>query len=100
MTYGFIRFRDSYRFLSDSFDKLVKNLIEDDFKILKEEFPVKWQYINKNLAYPNEYFNSIGEYQKPIDNLKKEDFFSKLKNECPGDEEIQRTKENIKNFKN
>ena len=41
--YGCIRFIDSYRFLSESLDKLVKNLDEDDFKILKKEFPDKWQ---------------------------------------------------------
>ena len=34
--YGCIRFIDSYRFLSESLDKLVKNLDEDDFKILKK----------------------------------------------------------------
>ena len=31
--YGCIRFIDSYRFLSESLGKLVKNLDEDDFKI-------------------------------------------------------------------
>ena len=45
--YGCIRFIDSYRFLSDSLDKLVRNLDEDDFKILKREFPDKWQYLNE-----------------------------------------------------
>ena len=49
--YGCIRFIDSYRFLSESLDKLVKNLDEDDFKFLKKEFPDKWQYLNKKLAY-------------------------------------------------
>ena len=48
--YGCIRFIDSYRFLSESLDKLVKNLDEDDFKILKKEFPDKWQYLNKKVA--------------------------------------------------
>ena len=96
--YGCIRFIDSYRFLSESLDKLVKNLDEDDFKILKEEFPDKWQYLNKKLAYPYEYFNSIDDYKKPVDNLEKEDFFSKLKNDYPNDEEIERTKEIIKLF--
>ena len=70
-------------------DKLVKNLDEDFFKILKKEVPDKWQGLNKKIAYPYEYFNSIEVYQKPVDNLKKEDFFSKLKNECPDDEEIE-----------
>ena len=79
-------------------DKLVKNLDEDDFKILKKEFPDKWQYLNKKLAYPYQYFNSIDDYQKPVDNLKKQDFFSKLKNDYPDDDEIERTKEIIKLF--
>ena len=45
--YGCIRFIDSYRFLSENLDKLVKSLDEDDFKILKKEFPDKWQHLNK-----------------------------------------------------
>ena len=98
ITYGCIRFIDSYRFLSSGLDSLVKNLVEDDFKILKKEFPDKWQYLNKKLAYPYEYFNSIDDYKKPVHNLKKEDFFSKLKNKCPDDEEIQRTKQIIEIF--
>ena len=79
-------------------DKLVKKLDEDDFKILKKEFPDKWQYLNKKSAYPYEYFNNIDEYKKSVDNLKKEDFFSKLKNDYPDDDEIERTKEIIKLF--
>ena len=93
--YGCIRFIDSYRFLSESLDELVKNLNEDDFKILKKEFPDKWQFLNKKLAYPYEYLNIIDEYKKPVDNLEKEDFFSKLKNGYPDDEQ---TKEIIKLF--
>ena len=104
VTYGCIRFVDSYRFLSSGLDSLVKKLDVDDLKILKKEFPDKWQYLNIKLAYPSEYFNSIDDYKKPVHNLKKEDFFSKLKNNYPDDEEIQRTKEiieifNIKNGK-
>ena len=55
--------------------------------------------MSKNLAYPNEYFNSIDDYQKPVDSLKKEDFFSELKSKCLSDEEKERTKEIIKFFK-
>ena len=69
---------------------------EEDFKILKKDFRDKWQYLSKKLADPYEIFNSIDDYQKPVDNLKKEDFFSKLENKCPDDEEIQRTKGIIK----
>ena len=79
-------------------DKLVKNLDEDDFKILIKEFPDKWQYLNKKLAYPFEYFNSIGDYKNPVDNLNRENFFSKLKNDYPDDSEIERTREIIKLF--
>ena len=166
VTYGCIIFNDSYRFLSSGLDSLVKTLVdnshktlknlkkeivgsdeilnivnkiaenyleeiesleeddrtienlkkyypeevenlegaiinyigENDLKILKRGFPDKWKYLTKKLAYPYEYFNSIDDYQKPVDNLKKEHFFSKLKNKCPDDEEIERTKEIIKKF--
>ena len=87
--YGCIRFIDSYRFLSESLDNLVKNLNDDDFKILKKKFPDKYHFFKKKLAYPYEYFNSIDDYKKPVDNLKKEDFFSKLKNDYPDDDEIE-----------
>ena len=33
VTYGCMRFFDSYRFISESLDKLVKNLDEDNFRI-------------------------------------------------------------------
>ena len=39
-------------------------------------------------------------FKKPVNNLKKEDFFSKLKNKSPDYEEIQRTKEIIETFNN
>ena len=154
VTYGCGRFLDSYRFLSSSLDSLVKTLVDNsnktlkdlyeeivndeilsfvdeiveenktikdlkkdypdkiknlekallnymgqnDLKILKTEFPNKWKYLIKKLAYPFEYFNSIDDCQKPVDNLKKEDLFSKLKNSYPDDKEIERTKEIIKKF--
>ena len=50
ITYGCLGFVDSYRFLQDSLDNLVKTLNEDDFKILKKEFPDNWELLNKKLA--------------------------------------------------
>ena len=77
---------------------LLNYMGENDVKFLKTGFPNKWKYLTEKLAYPYEYFNSIGDYQKLVDNLKKEDFFNKLKNKCPDDEEIERTMDIIKRF--
>ena len=70
---------DSHKFLSSKLDSLVKTLDNDDFKFLKREFPDKRDYLDKTLAYPYEHFDNIDDYQNPLDNLKKENFFSKLK---------------------
>ena len=86
VTYGCLRFVDSYRFLQDSLDNLVKTLNEDDFKILKKEFPDNWELLNKKLAYPYEYFKNLEDYNKDISTLTKQDYFSKLKNDYPDDE--------------
>ena len=155
VTYGCIRFIDSYRFLSSGLDSLVKTLVdnsnktlgdlkkeivdndyilniitdigeynrtikdlkkdysnkingleeasldymgENDLKVLKTGFPDKWKFLTKKLAYPYEFFNCNEDYKKPVVDLEKKDFFSKLKNKYPDDGEIQRTKEIIEKF--
>ena len=65
---------------------------------MKKAFPDKWKFLNKKLAYPSEVFNKIDDYKKPVKNLNKENFFRKLKNKCPDDDEIERTKETIQLF--
>ena len=65
---------------------------------MKKEFPDKWENLNEELAQPYEYFNNIDDYQKPVNDLKKEDFSSKLKNDYPDDSEIERTKQIINFF--
>ena len=65
---------------------------------MKTEFHDKWKFFKKKLAYPYEYFNSIDDYQNPVDNIKKEDFFSKLKNDYPSDKGVERTMEFIRKF--
>ena len=87
---------------SDKINKLEEALLdyigENDPKILKTEIPDKWKYLTKNLAYPYENFNTIEDYKKPVDNLENKNFFSKLKNKCPDDKEIDRTREIIRKF--
>ena len=41
VTYGCIKFIDKFEFLSETLDKLVKNLDSDDFIILKKKFQIK-----------------------------------------------------------
>ena len=79
-------------------EALLDYMGENDLKILKTGFPDKWKFLTKKLAYPYEYFNSIDDYQKHVNKLEKKDFFSKLKNKCPDDEEIERTMDIIRGF--
>ena len=65
---------------------------------MRTAFPDKWKYLTKKLAYPYEYFNSLNDNQKSVDNLQKEDFFSKLKKESPSHKEIERTMDVFKRF--
>ena len=86
----------------DKIKKLEEALInfmgENDLKLLKTEFPDKWKYLTKKLANRYEFFNCIEDHIKPLDNLRKEDFISKLKNNCPDDEELEPTREVIEVF--
>ena len=97
ISYGCIRFIDSYRFLQSSLDGLVKTV--DELTLLEKEFPSNWELLNKKLAYPYEYFKSLDDYNLPVTNLVKESYFSKLKLGYPQDSEIQRTNEIIDTFK-
>ena len=71
---------------------------ENDLKILKTGLPDKWKFLKKTLAYPYDFFNSIEDYQKSVNDLKKKDFFSNSKNGYPDDGEIERTMEFFKLF--
>ena len=72
-------------------ETLIDYMREKNFRNIKTGFPDKWKFLTKKLAYPNEYFKSIDDYKKPVFNIKKEDFFSKLKDDYPSDKEIERT---------
>ena len=79
-------------------EALLNYMGEHDLKIFKKGFPDTWKFLTKKLAYPYEYFNNIEDYQKPVDNLQKENFFRKLQNKNPDDEEIDRTMNIFKKF--
>ena len=52
-------FIDSMQFMNSSLDKLVKNLLDNDFKYLTEEFGFKnLKLLNQKGAYPYEYMGS------------------------------------------
>ena len=63
---------DSKKKYPDKINKLEEAFLDyigdNDLKILKTEFPDKWRYLTKKLAYRYQYFNSIEDYNKPFDN--------------------------------
>ena len=62
----------------EKLEKALLNYIGENYlKLLKREFLDKRKYVTKKLADPYEYFNSIDDYQKLVDNLKEKYFFSK-----------------------
>ena len=71
------------KYYPNEIEKIEESLLtymgENDLKLLKMEFPEKWKYSTKNVAHSYEYFNTINDYQKPVDNLKKEIFFRNSK---------------------
>ena len=53
--------------MSFSLDKLVKNLTDEDFKYLTEEFSSKCLgLLKQKVAYPYEYMNSFERFIKKI----------------------------------
>ena len=91
---GSLRFLDSYRFLpSSSLDNLAKSL--SDFPILKKN-KLDDPLLVKKLAYAYEYFNESN-FKKPL-NLKKEDFWSTLKQKYPPEKKLIRTFEIIDKY--
>ena len=58
-------FIDSMQFMNSSLDKLVKNLSDEDFKYLVEEFGSEnLELLKQKGAYPYEYMNSIEKFNE------------------------------------
>ena len=58
-------FIESMHFMNFSLNKLVKNLSNEDFKYLAEEFgPKDLEFLKRKSAYPYEYMNSFGRFKE------------------------------------
>ena len=58
-------FIDSMQFMNSNLNKLVKNLTDEDFKYLVEEFGSKnLGLLKQKGAYPYEYMNSFGRFKE------------------------------------
>ena len=56
---------DSMQFMNSIFEKLVKNLSDNGFKYLTQEFGSKYlELLKQNDAYPYEYMNSFKRFSK------------------------------------
>ena len=74
VTYGCIRFIDSYRFLSSGLDSLVKTLVDNSHKTLKN---LEEEIVNNDEI--SNIINKIVEDDRTIDDLKK-DYPEEIKN--------------------
>ena len=58
-------FTDSMQFMNSSLDKLIKNLSDEDFKYLLEEFDSKnLELLKQKGAYPYEYINNFERFNE------------------------------------
>ena len=80
------------QFMNSSLDSLVKNLSDNDFKYLSEEFSGELlELVKEKGVYPYEYKDSFKKFSedKLTDECK---FFSSLKDECISEKDYQRIK--------
>ena len=101
VNYSCVKFLDSMRFQQDSLEKLTESFNDQDYIHLKRHFPNHWMLLKKKLVNPYEFYKTLEDYEKTIEELLKsgkEAYFSKTKNKIPDQEEIDRTNEIIKFF--
>ena len=90
-------FIDSMQFMNSSLDSLVKNLSDNDFKYLSEEFSGQLlKLVKQKGVYPYEYMDSFKKFSenKLPDRCK---FFSSLKDKCIGERQVYFKANNIWN---
>ena len=79
-------FIDSMQFMNSSLDKLVKNLSDEDFKYLVEEFGSEnLELLKQKGTYPYEYMDSFERFNEEKLPAKKY-FYRSIKDEQIGDD--------------
>ena len=86
---------DSMQFMNSSLDKLVKNLSDEDFKYIVEEFGSEnLELLKQKVDYPYEYMNSferLNEEKLPA----RKYFYSSIKDWKIGDETLFDVRKNL-----
>ena len=94
-----LNFIDSIQFINSSLDKLVKNLSNEHFKYLVEEFSSKnLEILKQNGAYPYEYMNSFEGFNEEKLLARKYFFSSKKKGKIDNDGKISDGHVSIKGY--
>ena len=92
-------FIDSMQFMNSSLDKLVKNLSDEDFKYLVEEFGSKnLELLKQKGAYPYEYMNSFERFKEKKLPARKYFFSSTKKGTIDDDSKISDSHIGFKNY--
>ena len=74
------------QFMNSSLEKIAKNLSDDDFKYLTEEFGSKTlEFLKQKDAYPYEYMNSFKRFNEIKKLPNKKCFYSSVKDGTTGD---------------
>ena len=92
-------FIDSMQFINSSLDKLVKNLSDEDFKYLVEEFGFdNLKILKQKGAYPYEYMNSFKRFNEEKLPARKYFFSSTKKGKIDNDGKISNGHISIKDY--
>ena len=94
-----IFFIDSVQFMNSSLDKLVKNLSDEDFKYLVEEFGSEnLELLKQKGAYPYEYMNSFKRFNEEKLPARKYFFSSTKKGKIGDDDKISNGHISVKDY--
>ena len=90
---------DSMQFMNSSLDKRVKNLSDEDFKYLVEEFGFEnLEILKQKGAYPYEYMNSFERFNEEKLPARKYFFSSTKKGKIDNDNKISDGQISIKDY--